>query len=82
MSWTPWIEIEPFNTTNDTVRELYHQTREISSGLPPDTVRLHSLTPEIARLIIKLNQTIHDSAKGLTIKEQEVAALVVSSFNN
>ena len=81
MPWTPWIETEPLDTPNETVRELYHQTRIISSGLPPDTVRLHSLTPEIAGLIYKLSHMIHDSARGLTLREKEIAALVVASFN-
>ena len=81
MTWTPWIETEPLDTTNPTVRELYHQTRQISSGLPPDAVRLHSPTPEIAGLIFRLNHLIHESATGLTLREQEIAALVVSAFN-
>lgn len=81
MTWTPWIETEPLDTPNETVRELYHQTRNISSGLPPDTVRLHSLTPEIAELIYKLSHMIHESASGLTLREKEIAALVVASFN-
>jgi len=81
MTWIPWIETEPLDTPNETVRELYRQTRNISSGLPPDTVRLHSLTPEIAGLINKLNHMIHESAKGLTPREKEIAALVVASFN-
>jgi len=81
MTWTPWIETEPLDTPNEKVRELYHQTRDLSSGLPPDTVRLHSLTPEIAGLIYRLNHLIHESAGGLTLREQEVAALVVASFN-
>lgn len=81
MTWTPWIETEPIDTPNETVRKLYHQTRDLSSGLPPDTVRLHSLTPEIAGLIYKLNHMIHASVKGLTLREKEIAALVVASFN-
>jgi hypothetical protein len=81
MTWTPWIETEPIDTPNETVRELYRQTRNISSDLPPDTVRLHSLTPEIAGLIYKLNHMIHEGASGLTLREKEIAALVVASFN-
>lgn len=81
MTWIPWIETEPIDTPNETVRELYRRTRNISTGLPPDTVRLHSLTPEIAGLILKLNHLIHENARGLTLREKEVAALVVASFN-
>jgi DNA-binding CsgD family transcriptional regulator len=39
------------------------------------------LTPDVASLIYYLNRAIHDSAKGLTPREQEIAALVVSSLN-
>ncbi|MEW6671736.1 MAG: hypothetical protein AB1427_08525 [Thermodesulfobacteriota bacterium] len=81
MVWKPWIKTEPVDTPDETVRALYRQTRDISSGLPPDTVRLHSLTPEIAGLIYRLNRMIHDTAGGLTLREQEIAALVVSSLN-
>jgi len=81
MTWTPWIETEPLDSSNEEVRKLYHQTRDLSSGLPPDTVRLHSLTPEIAGWIYKLNHMIHASANGLTLREKEIAALVVASFN-
>ena len=81
MTWNPWIETEPLDTLNENVRTLYHQTRNLSSGLPPDVARLHSLTPEIAGLIYRLNRMIHECAKGLTIREQEIAGLVVSCFN-
>ena len=81
MIWKPWIETEPPDTTTPAVRELYQHTRIPSSGLPPDKVRLHSLTPEIAGAIYRLNRMIHDNAGGLTHREQEIAALVVSSFN-
>jgi hypothetical protein len=82
MTWTPWIEIEPLNPQKESVRKLYNQNREIFTGEPCDTVRLHSLTPEIATLIIKLNHAIHENANGLSVREQEITALIVSSFNN
>jgi hypothetical protein len=81
MTWIPWIETEPLETADESVRELYRRTRNKSTGLPPDTVRLHSLTPETAGLILQLNHLVHENARGLTLREQEVAALVVASFN-
>lgn len=81
MAWTTWIEIEPDDTSNEKVRELYQSTRDRSTGHPPDTVRLNSLTPEVASLIYNLNRAIHRNASGLTKREQEIAALIVSSGN-
>lgn len=81
MAWTTWIEIEPNDTSNEEVRQLYQSTRDRSTGRPPDTVRLNSLTPEVAGLIYNLNRAIHRNATGLTIREQEIAALIVSSGN-
>lgn len=81
MNWTPWIAIEPYDTDNETVRHLYDNTQNLVTGLPPDTVRLNSLTPSVAELLHNLNYAIQKSAKGLTAREREIAALVVSSHN-
>jgi uncharacterized peroxidase-related enzyme len=81
MTWKTWIAIEPENTTNETVKQLYNNTRDPTSGRPPDIVCLTSLTPKVGGLILALNRAIHGSAEGLTAREQEVAALIVSSYN-
>jgi len=81
LTWTTWIEIEPDDTTNATVQQLYKSTQDRATCRPPDTVRLTSLTPRVAGLIHNLNRTIHRDAKGLTAREQEIAALIVSSYN-
>ena len=81
MPWKTWIQIEPHDTANETVQRLYDRTRDKTSGHPPDVVSLNSLTPDVAALVYYLNRAIHDSAKGLTPREQEIAALVVSSLN-
>jgi hypothetical protein len=81
MTWQTWIQIETDGTIDETVRQLYDNTRDRLTGAPPDTVRLTSLTPRVARLLYDLNHTIHTEAKGLSAREQEIAALIVSSYN-
>jgi hypothetical protein len=81
MTWKTWIDTEPLDTANETVRKLYHDTRRIETGRPPDLVRLTSLLPKTSNLLFRLNREIHDGADGLTVREQEIAALVVSAFN-
>ncbi|MFC1798508.1 carboxymuconolactone decarboxylase family protein [Thermodesulfobacteriota bacterium] len=81
MPWTPWIEIEPDDTADETARRLYHDTRNPDTGRPTDLVRLSSLTPEVAELMQRLNHAIHNQAGGLSVREQEIAALIVSAFN-
>lgn len=81
MTWIPWIKIEPDDTTNEEVRQLYDRTRDRKTGRPPDTVRLASLTPKVAGLLYDLQGAIYHGAHGLTIREKEIAALIVSAHN-
>jgi alkylhydroperoxidase family enzyme len=81
MPWKTWIDIEPADTSNKIVRQLYDRTRNRLTGQPPDTVRLTSLTPDVAGLLFDLQSAIWASARGLSIKEKEIAALVVASRN-
>ncbi len=81
MAWNPWIEIAPDDTPDEAVQPLYRRTRERATGHAPDTVRLTSLTPEVSGLLFDLRQAIHRSAEGLSLREQEIAALIVSAYN-
>lgn len=81
MTWTTWIETEPEESPGEQIRELYQQTREITTGRPPDVVRLTSLTPSVSGLIYDLQRTIYQESKGLTLREKEIAALLVSAYN-
>jgi uncharacterized peroxidase-related enzyme len=81
MPWTPWITIVPNDTTDETVRRLYDDTRERLTGNPPDAMRLTSLTPGVAREMDGLLHAIEHSADGLTAKEKEIAALIVAVLN-
>ena len=81
MPWIPWINIEPFETENEEVRQLYARTRSALTGLPPDTVRLASMTPDLASLLFDLQRAIYQGAKGLSVREKEVSALIVSAYN-
>lgn len=81
MTWTTWIEIEPEDAPNKEVQSLYDRTRDRATRRPPDTVRLTSLTPQVAGLLYDLQQAISLGAKGLTLREKEIAALIVSTYN-
>jgi len=81
MAWITWIEIEPDDTATEVVEQLYNRTRDRATGRPPDTVRLTSLTPQVAGLLYDLQRAIYREAKGLTLREKEVAALLVSTYN-
>lgn len=81
MAWTTWIEIEPDDTTNAEVQELFHLTRDRATGRPPDAVRLTSLTPQVASLLYDLQRAIYHGARGFTLREKEIAALIVSVYN-
>lgn len=81
MAWIPWIQIEPDDTKNEAVEQLYNRTRDRTTGGPPDTVRLTSLTPQVAGLLHDLQLAIYHGAKGLTLREKEIAALLVSTYN-
>lgn len=81
MTWVPWIKIEPNDTPNEAIQELYKRTKNMMTGRPPDTVLLTSLTPQVAGLLYDLQRTIFSEAKGLNAREKEIAALLVSVFN-
>jgi alkylhydroperoxidase family enzyme len=81
MTWTTWIETEPEDTVNETIRELYSRTRDMTTGRPPDAVRLTSLTPTVSGLLYELQRAIYQESKGLTLREKEIAALLVSVYN-
>lgn len=81
MPWNPWIEIESEDTTNEKAKQLYTRTRVRSTGHPPDVVRLNSLTPQVAGCIHDLQLAIHHEARGLTIRETEISALLVATYN-
>ncbi len=81
MTWQTWIKIETDGATGETVQQLYDSTRDRQTGAPPDAVRLTSQTPTVARLLYDLNRAIHREAKGLSAREQEIAALIVSAYN-
>jgi len=81
MAWTTWIEIEPDDTANKVVQQLYHRTRDQTTGRPSETVRLTSLTPQVAGLLYDLQQAIYHDAKSLILREKEIANLIVSVYN-
>ena len=81
MPWNPWIAVEPDNTTNEAVQQLYQRTRDKSTGRPPDVVRLGSLAPAAAGLLYDLQRTVYNGAEGLTLREKEISALIVSVYN-
>ena len=81
MPWKPWIETEPDDTANEAVRQLYSDTLDRITKRVPDGVRLTSLTPKVSRLINDLNRAVHSEAEGLSAREQEVAGLIVASYN-
>lgn len=81
MPWTPWIQIEDDDTSNESGRSLYHKTRNPLTRKISDLTRITSLTPETSELIYKLSQAVYQNADGLTAREKEIAALVTSSFN-
>ncbi|MCP4542497.1 MAG: hypothetical protein GY832_35705 [Chloroflexi bacterium] len=82
MPWTTWIDIvqNPAETEKD-VQDLYKRTRNSKTGQVPDTVRLNSLTPQVAGLLDELSRAIQRNATGLKPREKEIAALVTSVLN-
>jgi hypothetical protein len=44
-------------------------------------MRLTSLTPEVAGLLFDLNKVMESAAKGLSLREREITALIVSVNN-
>ncbi len=81
MPWVTWIDIEDESSTNEEVRNLFKRTRNKITNKVTDTVRLTSLTPEVSELINNLSSAIQRNATGLTPREKEISALIVSAFN-
>ncbi|MHC1782477.1 MAG: hypothetical protein AB9891_06905 [Anaerolineaceae bacterium] len=80
MPWVPWIQIEPDDTSDETVKQLYQKTRNTLTGKISDLTRLTSLTPEVSNHIDSLCTAVYRNAAGLTVREKEVVALVTSAF--
>jgi hypothetical protein len=81
MSWTSWIKIESDDTSNEEAKQLYERTRNPVSKKISDLVRITSLTPQTSELIDKLCVSVYKNATGLSTKEKEITALIVSSLN-
>ena len=81
MPWVTWIDIEDESSTNEEVRNLFKRTRNKVTNKVTDTVRLTSLTPEVSGLINDLSSAIQRNATGLTPREKEISALIVSVYN-
>jgi alkylhydroperoxidase family enzyme len=81
MTWVPWIHTEPDDTPKEAVQALYERTRNRATGKPNDTMRICSLTPDVAGLLFDLDRAIYRNAGGLTLREKEIAALLVSAYN-
>jgi hypothetical protein len=81
MPWIPWIMTEPYETDNEEVRQLYAKTKSALTSRPADTVRLASLTPDVAGLLFDLQRAIYKGANGLSAREKEISALLVSAYN-
>ncbi len=80
MPWTPWIEIEPDDSSKEEVKQLYQNTRNPMTGEVSDLTRLTSLTPEVSNRLDSLCLAVFKNASGLTAREKEIVALVTSSF--
>lgn len=81
MPWTPWVAIEPDNTSQPAAQDLYRKTRHPVTGKLSDLMRITSVTPKAAEGIKRLCDAVFDGADSLTPREKEIAALVTSSFN-
>jgi len=81
MPWVTWIDIEDESSTNEEVRNLFKRSRNRITNKVTDTVRLTSLTPEVSGLINDLSIAIQRNATGLTPREKEISALIVSAYN-
>ena len=79
MAWVPWIETDDEQTDSETARQLFRETRE-PDGAVSDLARITSRTPLVAKRIHQLCRAVYASAKGLTLREKEIAALVTSAF--
>jgi alkylhydroperoxidase family enzyme len=81
MPWTPWIKIESEDTSNVQAKNLYERTRNPVTQKISDLTRITSLTSQTSELIDKLCAAVYRNATGLSTREKEIAALIVSSLN-
>ncbi len=81
MKWNPWIEIEGETPSSDAAKKLYADHRNPLTKRVPDTVRLNSLVPEVADLVQRLHNAAYENATGIPIREREISALIVASYN-
>ena len=81
MPWKPWVEIEKRDTTNQEAKQMYDEVMDKKTKVIPDLCRLTSITPQIALDINKLHDSIAENKTGLSVKEIEIAALIVANFN-
>jgi len=81
MSWTPWIKIESEDASNAEAKKLYERTRNPVTQEISDLTRITSLSPQTSELIDKLCASVYRNATGLSPREKEIAALIVSSLN-
>jgi len=80
MRWNPWIELEADDTARDDVRAVYDLARNPQTQAVPDLVRLTGRTPRVAQLLHELSLAVYRDARGLSLREKEITALVVSSY--
>ncbi len=80
MSWVTWIGIEGEDSENEEVRAVYDQARDPRTKAVPDLVRLTGRTPEVARLLHELSIAVYRHARGFSLREKEIVALLASSY--
>jgi uncharacterized peroxidase-related enzyme len=78
MSWRTWIKIESEDTTNVKVKQLFNKTKNIYTKKISDTVKLTSQTPEVSECLYDLDRAIESAQTNITVREREIAALLVS----
>jgi hypothetical protein len=81
MPWNPWIETFDENTSDEEIKQLYDHARNSVTKIIPEMVILTSTTPKIAGRLHDLCNSIDFNESGLTDREKEISALIVSVFN-
>jgi len=81
MPWSPWISIEPENSSSEDAKQLYKKTRNPITKQISDLTRITSQTPKVSELIYRLCSAVYRENTGLTNREKEIVALVTSSLN-
>lgn len=81
MSWIAWIGIERDDTSNAAAQQLYERTSHPATKKISDLTRLTSLTPRTSELIDRLCASIYTQETGVSSREKEIAAVIVSSLN-